>query len=821
MSLWLRLLRDLAVSVPLQLASEAQRDAKHAFRIWGARPWHTGFMIAALALAIGANTGVFSVVNALLLRSLPFSDADRLASLRFFMPPDDTAEQFHRWHQGSSYLEEAAVFEDGDRNIGLEKMIRAHIAQTSYNFFSVLGVRPLLGRTFSKGEDQPGHNNVAVIGYGLWQELFAGDARELGATIQVEGRPVTIVGIAPPGFDYPNKTLLWTAVTFARGNNGWATIVRLKNGEGWQQTRAAFNVDASLLSPPYWNLTPEHLHSPRMIPLRDELAGPVKEASLLLMAGVGLILLIACANVANIMMARTSDRSNELAIRSAVGASPGRLMQQILTECLFIALISSTAGLAVAYWVTKVAAKFQSASLNAQAYSVLDWRVLSFAIAATISSAVLFGLLPCLAVERVDVFAARGSNSFRRSRVIREVLVAAQVMLTIVLLTASVSVGRAFSRLTQIDRGFDMRGPVTVSVSLDGTTHGLEGHRLAYFEQALSRIRRIPGVRSASATDFLPLYSNLFLGGPFGFDGRMPKRNSNLIPVLADYFSTMSSGMLYGREFADAEVHSNAPIAVVNETFARQFSSQSDVLGHMVIMHGESSLKIVGVVKGIDFMSEWISGEGDGNAPEVFVPAHSPGVFASSAFVARVDGRPEDRVAAIRDAIQAVDPKVPVFGAKTMADRLDEALSRPRFYRTSLIFFAGFALLLAVVGIYGVVSYAVVQRTREMGVRLALGTTQTRVRRMLLRQSLVTVSWGLICGVMVAVFSGRLLESLLEGANTLDIGTFTLSVMFVLAVASLSIWIATQRVARMDIAEILRAESFSPKHFSLAPRRYL
>jgi predicted permease len=802
-TLWLKLLADLVISIPLQFSREVFQDARHTLRLWAKRPWHTGFAILALAIGIGANTGVFSVVNALLLRSLPFHDPSRLASLGKFFPPHGSAKEFHEWRQQqSAYLADAALIEQGDFNLGeANNPLRAHISQTSWNFFSILGAEPALGRAFTASEDTSGHNAIAVISYGLWQDLFAGDQHVLGSTIRINGMPLTIIGVAPPGFDYPSNTVLWKAADFSPGNNGWETIARLKPGITWPQARAAFAVEADRLWPRRDELGNSE-HFPKMSSLQDDLAGPVKNASLMLMGGVVLILLIACTNVANLLMARTADRAAELSIRSALGASRARIAQQLLTECLLLSLVAAFAGLLVAFWTTSLAAKVQPAPLSAQSYSILDGRVLAFTVAVAIVSSVLFGVSPSLYAGRVHAFEARGSSSARGTRFVRETLVAAQVMLTIILLTASVSVGRAFLTMMRTDRGFDVKGLVTASVSLDGTTRGLDGRQLPYFEEALDRIRRLSGVRSASETEFLPLDATGFVGGPFGLDGRPAKQNSTMVPVMSDYFKTMGGRILCGREFTDAEVRSGASVVVVNERFALEFGSAADALDHQVTQENNPPWKVIGVVKGMDYMTDTMD---TAHANQIFVPAHSPGGFVST-FVARVDGRAQDRLVAIRDTIRFVDAHVPIFGVKTMEQRMADNLARPNFYRTAVSFFAGFALLLAVIGIYGVVSYAVAQRTREMGVRLALGATPVRLRATLLRQGLLTVAAGAICGIAGALLTGRFLESLVDGAKSIDIATFILSILFITLIASASIWAATHRIARLDILEILRSE---------------
>ena len=785
-----------------RLLLNVAQDARHTLRLWAKRPWQTGFAILALAIGIGANTGVFSVVNALLLRSLPFHDPSRLASLGRFFPPHDSAKEFHEWRQQSTYLADAALIEQFDVNIGeVQRAMRAHLSYTSWNFFSLLGAQPVMGRWFRDGEDTHGHNAIAVISYGLWQQLLGGDKRAVGSTLRVDGVPLTVVGVAPAGFNYPSHTDLWKAADFSPGNNGWETIARLKPGVTWPQARAAFAVEADR----FWlqrTKIGNSEHYPRMISLQDELAGPVKNASLMLMAGVVLVLLIACSNIANLLMACTADRATELAIRSALGASRARIAQQLLTECLLLSFVSAIAGLFVAFWSTSIAAKVQPAPLSTQSYSILDGRVLGFALAMAIASSVLFGVFPSLYASRLHAIGVRGPSGTRSARLVRETFVAAQVMLTIILLAASVSVGRAFVNLLKIDRGFDVKGLVTVSVSLEGTVHAVEGHQLPYLEDALDRIRRLPGVRSASETEFLPLDAKGFVGGPFGFDGRPAKQSSTMVPVFPDYFKTMGGRILYGREFNDAEVRSDAKVVVVNERFAEEFGSAADALDHDVTLGNDAPCKIIGVVRVMDYMTDTMD---TARSNQIFVPAHSPGGFVST-FVVRVDGRAEEFLPAIRDTIRSVDTQVPVFGVKTMDQRMADTLARPKFCGTALLFFAGFALLLAVIGIYGVVSYAVARRTHEMGVRLALGATPIGLRGTLLRQGLLTVAAGAICGIAGAMLTGRFLESLVEGAKSVDLTTLVFSILFIALIASASIWAGTRRIARLDILESLRIE---------------
>ncbi|HWG88679.1 MAG TPA: ABC transporter permease [Candidatus Acidoferrales bacterium] len=782
------------------------QDLRYALRLWTSRPWQAAFAIAALAIGIGANTGVFSVVNALLLRSLPFRDPARLALVRNFIPPHDSAKQFHDWSQQSKYLDDAALYEEIDVNLGGTRVAsRVHLAQTSWNFFSVLGAQPISGRGFAPDNEAdapgfglPGRNAEVVISYGLWQQVFAADAKALGATIRLNGNPFTVIGVAPRGFDFPHQAVIWKPAAFSPGNNGWTTVARLRPGVPWAEARAAFAVEAKLLSPKQQG--PNDVQ-PGIDPLQDALAGPMKHTSLMFMGAVMLVLLIACTNVATILTARTADRMREFSIRSALGASGGRLARQLFAECLLLSCVATLAALAIAYWITSLAAKVEPPTLAAESYSILDARVLGFTVVVSILTALIFSVLPWFYLRRVHGLGIPNANQAPGGRLVREILTGAQVMLTIILLAGSVSLGQAFVHLMRTDRGYDVEQVVTVGVSLDGTTHQLEKTQLPYFEDVLERLRRIPGVRAASATEFLPLSASAFIGAPFGLDGHPASHNSTLIPVMGDYFQTMGAPLLYGREFTEDEIRSGARVAVVNERFAQTFGKVEDAVGHQLTVGHAVPRKIIGVVRGMEYETDPTLA----NSTQVFVPSGTPGSFFST-FVVRVDGRAEDHLSQVRDVIQSADPQVPVFGAKTMAQRLDEVFAGPRFYRTAVWFFAGFALLLAVIGIYGIVSYAVVQRTQELGIRLALGTTPVRLRGMILRQGLLMVVAGAIPGIAGAQLTGRFLQTLISGAKPVGPGMSAGLVLFLSIIASASIWSASRRIARFNIIEILRSE---------------
>jgi predicted permease len=790
------------------------QDVRYGLRMLRKSPGFTAVAVLTLALGIGANAGVFSTVNTLLLRSLPFREPDRLTLLQNFFPPHDTASQFHDWRRHRQYFADAAVFEDIDANLGGGRgVIRAHVAQTSWNFFSVLGTQPILGHGFASGDDVdatgsglPGRNAVAVIGYGLWQELYGGDPKALGATIRVDGNPLTVIGVAPRGFDYPNKTVVWKPGAFNPGNDGWVAIARLKPGVSLARARAAFAVEAERQpreSGDDYNLNP----LPKIVSLRDALLGPVKHASLMLMGAVVLVLLIACTNLANLLMARTAERAAELSVRAALGASRARLARQLLTECLLLSSIAAVAGLLVTFWTTSLAAKVEPPPLGAQSYSTLNGPVLIFTVLASVVTAALFGVLPLLYVTRIHSFGARGSVRTRGSRMVHDSLVVAQVTLTIVLLAAAVSVGSAFVHLMRIDRGYDVKGIATVGVSLDGTTHQGDGRELAYFEEGLDRIRNLPGVRSASATEFLPLYATTFIGGPFGMDGHPAERASMIVPVFSDYFRTMGGRILFGREFNDAEVRSGAKIAIVDERFARAFGSPADAVGRQLTIAGAppwvpAASKIVGVVREMDYQTDPTVA----NEFQVFVPAANPGVFFSNAFVVGVGGRAEDHLAAIRDTIQSVDPQVPLYSVKTMQQRLDEASARPSFYRTAIWIFAGFALLLTMIGVYGLLAYEVARRTNEIGIRMALGATQSSLARMLLQEALLMVCVGLAGGVPLVFCTRRVAASLIGNMPASLAEPIAVGAAAIIAAALLAAYLPARRAMKVDPTVALRYE---------------
>jgi putative ABC transport system permease protein len=800
--LWARTLWDFALSMPVQLAREVGQDSRHALRLWRQRPAHTLFAIAVLAIAIGANTGVFSVLNAVLLRSLPFTEPDRLAVLRNFGPPRD---EFHDWRRQSGYLEDAATYDSFEINLeGVHQATRRRLTETSWNFFSVLGRGPALGRGFAPGEDTAGRTSVTVLSHSTWQQLFGGDPRAIGSTVRVNGAPLTVVGIAPAGFDYPEKTDLWAPTTFdfervpkTGGVIMLTTFGRLKSGLTWTQASQAFEAEASAYDPR--RMTMDALNRPALVPLQAQLAGPVRTASLILMGGVALLLLLACANVANLLLGRTVARSSELMIRSALGASRARLTQQLLTEALVLSLVASCAGLLVARWTTTLATAVQPALLSSQVYTILDWRVLIFSIGLAAATALVFGVGPAIYASRAGgVVVTRSSTPGARHTRTRAVLIATQIAVTITLLTGSIALGRAFLALLSIDNGFEMRSIASLSVSLAGTPYQGRDRAWRYLRDILRRVEEVPGVTAVSGTEALPLNIDAFMGGHYNVDGTGPAPMSTVAFVAPGFFEVMGTPVIAGREFTFEDLETTEPIAVVNEEFARAHGEPATLIGRMVTAERGPRLHIVGVARTMRY-----TGPAYEAGPQIFRVSRAPSALT---IVARVDGRARDRIGIVRDAVSSVDPKVPVFDVKTMDERLETTLARPQFYSTAVAFFSGLGLLLAIIGVYGVTSYSVLQRTREMGIRLALGTTPGRLRATLLRQSAWTIALGGLAGLAMAIGFGRYLQSLVQGADSAIVATSAFAVLVTAFVAAAATWSATRHIARLDVGEVIRAE---------------
>ena len=807
---WLRALADLGTSIPAEFARELRQDLAYAPRVYGRRPLVTVLAFIALALAIGVTTGVFSVVNALLIRSLPFHDPERLVEAKGNrMAGLMGRAEFYNWRDGSRYWHDVAAYNSLEMNLsGAAGAGRVHVAETSANFFAMLGTEPDLGRAFTADEDAPGKAGIVVIGYGLWQQMFGGDPRVLGAAVRLNGTPLTVVGVAPPGFDYPAKTAIWTPTVFdfdrlpKSGAIFGQTIGRLKPGLTLAQANAIFAAEVIRSDPAGYKR--DSLSRPRLTSLRDQLAGPVRQASLVLFGVVVFVLFIACANVAQLLLSRVTERRQEMAVRAALGASRARLVQQLITESAVLTTAAAGAGLAVAYWAARLASSVQPAQLTTQEYSILDGRVLGFALAVALITGVAFGVLPAWLMGRtqpaIDAIRTQSGNPASGASRTRAVLIAMQAAFTLVLVASSITMGRSFLRLMGTDLGFHTQNVATLTVSLSGTREGADNQERQFYQEALLRLRAVPGVESAGAADYLPLISQpLMLLRPKLDSG--PEVRSVPVTATPDYFRSLGIDIVAGRDFTDADRPASEPVAIVNEEFARLAGNGARLIGRKMTAPfvGGKFLTIVGIVRTTRFMPATA-----GYAQFYLPTAQQPPAFAT--FAARVRGNPERYLAVCRDAVQQVDRQVAIYSVMTLRQRLREALAKPRFYTTAVVFFAGFAMLLALIGIYGVASYSISARTHEIGVRMAVGASPGRLRFALLRQSMLPMAAGMLAGVGAASALGRFLEYLMSGVEPVGALTCGAAALVLAMAAGVAVWTATARVLRVDPMRALRTE---------------
>jgi len=813
-NVWLSAIGDLMVWAPSQFGREFALDAKHAIRQYAKHKVTTLLAVIALGLSMGLSTGVFSVLNALLIRSLPFSRPEQLAEL--WLSPFTAFKGragFDEWARSNPYLEDATTFSSSDMNLERGRDgFRVKVAETSANFFSVLGVQAVLGRTFVPDEDVFGRDNTAVISFGLWQQLFGGSDDAKGKILHINGAAFTIGGVMPASFDYPAKTNVWLPTVFdfektpKRGAFLFQTIGRLKEGITVKKARSLFEAEVRHSSPNAFDRTAitgeENL--PRLASLQDQLAGPVRQASWVLAGLTLLVLATACAGVAQLLLSRTMDRRGELELRAALGASAARLLQQLITEALLLTAAGAVVGLGVAVWAAKISYAFAPAQLSTQQYTVIDWHVIAFAVAVTLVSGVILGCLPVWALGRL-----RPSEQTACTRVgiahgpkrARMALVTLQTGFALCLVAGSFAMGRTFLQLLNADLGFRPQNVLTLNVSVEGTA--LRGIAVQeYYKEALSRLRSVPGVQAAGAVSYLPLASNIYMANSFVLNSGQKVERVVTNAVSAGYFRAMRTQFLAGGDFAESATQNSPPSVIVNEDFARATGlGTNNILGRRVLAPwNQRTYAVTGVVT-----NTTLGRQSDAGGPQIFWRIEEEPAAALT-LVARVQGPPEEFLLRCRDAVRSIDPAVPVYDVQTLDQRLEVALARPRFYTTATIFLAVLALLLALLGCYGTAAYSIAQRTHEMGVRLAVGASYSRVRAMLLREEVLPILFGTGAGLAFSWAAGRYLEELLINSSRTMNWASAVSGLFLLLTGACAVWSASSRILKIDPAEALRTE---------------
>ncbi len=818
-------------------------DLKFAFRQLLKNPGFTAVAVLTLALGIGANTAIFSVVNAVLLRPLPYPEPGQLAQLRADRPGSPStfigSATFVEVKAQSQSLARIAAYSGGDMTLtGAGPAERIVSGAVTADFFPLLGVQPAVGRNFTQEEDTPNGPRAAILGHGLWQSRFGGDPDVLGRTITLNQQSYTVVGILPARFQYPERFQLWiplalgeTGGTFVKYGEGMMllkAIARLKPGVTLQQAQAELQTIAQRIQPGGPTATPGGNPRPRgeggeggegvltLVGLHEQVVGDVKGALLVLLGAVAFLLLIACANVANLLLARAAARQREMAVRVALGAGRLRVARQLLTESVLLSLAGGGLGLLLAFWGVQTLGQWSEASLPAMHGIGIDAWVLAFTLGVSVVTGLLFGLAPAFQVSRTDVNAAlkqesRGDTGGHRHR-LRHLLVVSEVALSLVLLIGAGLLIKSFSRLNEVDPGFRTEGVLTFQVTLTGEKSSPQ--KVNFIEQILERLRALPGVQAAAATDSLPLtqFNRITVAE---VEGRPPidlsrvHKPGEVTPVsrptvTLDYFNAMGIPLRSGRAFTSQDAHPSAGVVIVNEAFEKNFFPGQSALGKRIrfVVSGPQAPwpTVVGVVSDVRQ-----GGLAKDVMPEVYSPELSDAGGALS-FVIRVTGEPTGLIAAVRGVVAEVEPNQSLHNVMTMEQRLADTTTSRRLNTALLGSFAAVALLLAAVGIYGVMSYAVTQRRREIGVRMALGAQKSDVLGLLVGGGLRLALAGVVIGLVGALALTRYLSNLLYSVKATDPLTFLGVAVALTGVALLACWLPARRAARVDPMVALRHE---------------
>ena len=795
------------------------QDIRFGLRMLRRGPGFTAVAVMTLALGIGANTAVFSVVNAVIFRPLPYPEPERLvrANWRWFQGEGQsvTATEFVFWREHSRSFEEAAGVSStgaGFNLSGVAEPQRVKGLRVTEGFFRVLGVRPALGRGFVPEEDRPQGPCAAVLTDGLWRGAFGGDAAVVGRDIQLNGRACTVVGVMPAGFEYraPVDVLMPAQYKIDPKDQGHNTemIARLKPGVRLEQAQA--EVDA--LWQPCRDAYPGHAGEKeggiRLVPYREAIVEDVSGTLLMLFGAVGFVLLIACANVSNLLIARSASRGGEMAVRVALGAGRLRIVRQLMTESLLLSLLGGAAGLLLATWGVPALLALSPSALPRASEIRLDAHALGFAVLASCMASVLFGVAPALAAIRLDLNkslkAAGRSGSAGAGRYVRGLLVVAEVALSLVLLAGAGLLVVSFGKLRSVSLGFEPRNLTTMQVSLNSEQYRTAAQASELQRRVTERIRALPGVTAVATVPGLPLERGLNQNPVVETGAGKTTMSTEARPVGGDYFGAMGIPVLKGRVFGDGE---GQQVVVVNESFARHFWPGRDPVGEFLTLDNRK-WQVVGVVADIKEM-----GLGQPAKETFYYPAaqmldktaESVGRWFLTSWLVRTSA-PVDLNAQLREALREVAPELPVARVRPMTEVVSGSLAAQRFVTTLMTAYAVIALILTAVGLYGVLSYQVSQRTREVGVRMALGARGREVVRLFVGQGLRLALAGVLLGLAGAYALTRLMSGLLFGVAATDPLVFAAISLLLLLVALVACLIPARRATRIDPLIALRYE---------------
>jgi putative ABC transport system permease protein len=808
--------------------ADVLQDARYALRMLGKNPAFTSIAIIVLALGIGANSAIFSVVNAVLLRPLPFKHPEQLvmvwenAAHLGFPRNTPSPANFLDWQkQARSFTGMAAMAERSFNLTGVGEPERLEGRRVSANLFDLLGVPPLLGRAFVPADDNPG-SHVVLLSYSLWQRRFGSDQGVIGRAVTLNGESYTVVGVMPPLVQLPgsenNHDQLWVPIAFPpneatqRGNHFLEVIARTKPGIALKQAQAEMETIAARLATQYRDYNTRI--GAVVIPLHEQVVGDIKPALLVLLGAVAFVLLISCANVANLLLARAAARQKEIALRLAVGASRSRLIRQFLTESVLLALFGAALGLLLALAGIRILRTFMPSTISQVETIHIDGTVLIFTALIAVITGIAFGLAPAIHGSHLNLNdtlkeGGRDSAGTSKGNRARSLLIVGEVAISFVLLIGAGLLANSFFHLRKLDPGFRTDHLLTVKVDLSEVKYPDRERRAAFFDEVMRRLRALPGMQSAAVAGNLPLTYNgdsMSISVEGTPDPPPDQRPDVVFRVIGPgYFGTMGIPILRGRDFIDEDNADTKDVVVISEKTAQYFWPGQDPIGKR-LKPGSSTSKsawreVIGIVKDVR--------QNDLIAPpkmEMYFTYRQPKELAANALVMRTTIEPMGVAASVRNTIWSLDKDQTVADIDTMDHIVAEAVARQRFSMVLLGLFAGLALLLASVGIYGVMSYSVVQRTREIGIRIALGAQRTDVLQMTVAQGLKLVCVGMMIGLVAAFLVTRVLATLLYGITATDPITFAGISVVLLAVAILATYIPALRATRVDPITALRAQ---------------
>jgi putative ABC transport system permease protein len=796
------------------------KDIRYGVRSLLQRPGFTAIAVITLALGIGANTTLFSFVNGVLLRPLPYKNADQLVVLDETAPKQGIESfnvsypNFVDWRQQNQVFEDVGIYQDGNYTlVGAGDPEQIPGARISQGLFELLGVAPIMGRTITAEEDRPETNNVVLLSHGLWQRRFGSAENVVGQTLTVNGRTCTVIGVMPPGFKFPETAELWmpmglTEKLFTRTDHGLDAIARLKPNVTLEQAQAEMNTIARRIEEQH-PVTNEGL-GVNVFRLRDRLVGDYRQALLILLGVVVFVLLIACANVANLLLARSSSRRQELALRAALGASRSRIVRQLLTESALLTFLGGLLGVLLAVWGKNLLLAAIPGEMPFWMKFDLDLRVLGFTFVLSLLTGLIFGVAPALQASRNDLNEALkegGRNAGAAHNRLRSSLVVAEVALSLMLLVGAGLMIRSFAKLERVDSGIRPENVLTVEVPLPRAKYPEGPKQSAFFKELVTRVRTLPGVSSAAAISGVPLRGgwgrSLTVEGHTVLSvGQAPMINHSV--VTPNYFQTMGIPLREGRDFTEADADGALRVTVVDERLARQYWPGASALGKRVRFGPPESnepwhtiVGVAGSVRNARLDKETVQ--------TIYVPYQQIPVRGMT-IALRTSSDPESLTGAVRETVRALDKDQPITNVMTMETVISRSVWLQRFYTILFGVFAALALALAAVGIYGVMSYAVTQRTHEIGIRMALGARAFDVLRLVIKNGLTLISIGVVIGLAGALALTRLLATLLFGVTPTDTLTFVAVSTVLMVVALLACYLPARRATKVDPLVALRYE---------------